>query len=229
MPPTLRVVRVMCSGSLDPEVIITALKQGVDGVIIMGCHFGDCHYISGNYETFRKYKMLKKMLDFTDLENERLNLEWVSASEGQRFQKVITDFTSKIKELGPNPMRKKDENAQRIIGQLDAIIIASKGFRMRSLVGREKLLTELGNVYGEIKNEEEMEAIKDEIIEDEYIRGNILVMVRNEPKTVEEISQVIGVPTDVVFKHVARLWKKQVILPSGHKGLSPAYVKAEGA
>jgi coenzyme F420-reducing hydrogenase delta subunit len=228
MPPTLRVVRVLCSGSLDPEVVIAGLKTGSDGVIIMGCHPGDCHYLSGNYEALRKYKMMKKILEYTDFDAERLHLEWVSASEGIRFQEVITDFTKKITDLGPNPIRKKDENAQKLKNQLDAVIHATAQFRLRSIVGREKKITELGNAYGEMYPEEDLEKVKDEIFRDEYIRSNIILNVSDGPKTVEEMSEEIGLPSEVIFHHVARLWKKQVILPSGHRDVSPTYVLAGG-
>ncbi|MEE9150718.1 MAG: hydrogenase iron-sulfur subunit [Thermoplasmata archaeon] len=229
IPPLLRVIRVMCSGSLDPKVVLTALKEGVDGVMIMGCHPGDCHYLSGNYEALRKYDMLKKLLSFTDLGSDRLHLEWVSASEGIRFQKVVTDFTVQIKELGPSPIRKKDEEARKKIAQLNAIIHATSEFRLRSIIGREKKLTEIGNAYGEKYSLEEMEKIKIQILEDEYIRSNIILTVEEGPKTVEEMAQKLGCNTETVFKHVARLWKKQIILPAGHKELSPTYIKAGGA
>lgn len=229
MPPTFRVVRVMCSGSLDPKFPIEALKTGVDGVMIMGCHPGDCHYISGNYEALRKYKMLKKLLSFTDLGDERLNLEWVSASEGQRFQQVVSDFTSKIKKLGPSPIKKQDEKAKKITGQLNAILHATTQFRLRSIIGREKKITELGNAYGEKLSQKEIDKIEDQIFEEEYIRSNIILRVEKEPKTVEEMAEDMGLPSETVFKHVARLWKKQIILPAGHKDLSPSYIIAGGA
>ncbi len=228
IPPLLRVVRVMCSGSVDPRVVLTALKEGADGVIIMGCHPGDCHYLSGNYEALRKYEMLKELLSFTDLGQDRLHLEWVSASEGIRFQEVVTDFTVKIKELGSSPVRKKDEEAKKINAQLNAIIHATSEFRLRSLIGREKKLTEIGNAYGEKYSQEEIDKIKSQILKEEYIRSNIILTVEEGPKTVEEMAQKLGWNTETVFKHVARLWKKQIILPSGHKELSPTYVKAGG-
>jgi coenzyme F420-reducing hydrogenase delta subunit len=228
MPPTLRVVRVLCSGSLDPEVVLTGLKTGSDGVIIMGCHPGDCHYLSGNYEALRKYNMMKKILEFTDFDPERLHLEWVSASEGIRFQKVITDFTEKITALGPNPIRKKDEKAQKLKNQLDAVIHATSQFRLRSIVGREKKITEMGNAYGEMYPQEELDKVEDQIFRDEYIRSNIVLNVTDRPKTVEEMAEDIGLPTEIIFQHVARLWKKQIILPSGHKDVSTMYVLAGG-
>jgi coenzyme F420-reducing hydrogenase delta subunit len=228
MPPLLRVVRVLCSGSLDPKVVLTALKTGADGVIIMGCHPGDCHYLSGNYEALRKYNMLKKLLSLTDLGANRLHLEWVSASEGIRFQKVITDFTNHITDLGPSPIRENDEGAKKLVSQLEAIIHATSEFRLRSIIGREKKLTETGNAYGEKLSSKELDIIESQIIKDEYIRSNIILLLANDPKTVEEIAKEIGLSTDIVFGHVARLWKKQVILPHGIVGESPTYIIAGG-
>lgn len=100
-PPNLRMIRVMCSGSVSPEHILEAFRQGADGVFIGGCHPGDCHYMSGNYKTRRKVSLLKKLLSQFGLEPERLRLEWVSAAEGQRFAQVIGDFTEEVRKLGP--------------------------------------------------------------------------------------------------------------------------------
>ena len=104
-PPTLRVVRVMCSGRIDPVFILEAFKSGADGVLVAGCHPGDCHYISGNYKAERRILLLQRALDELGLEPERLRLEWVSASEGDRFAMVIKDMTKELKKLGPSPLR----------------------------------------------------------------------------------------------------------------------------
>jgi len=100
-PPNLRMIRVMCSGSIDPIYILDAFKRGADGVFIGGCHPGDCHYQSGNYKTRRKISLMKILLSQLGVSPERVRLEWVSAAEGQRFAQVVTDFTNEIKELGP--------------------------------------------------------------------------------------------------------------------------------
>ena len=100
-PPNLRMIRVMCSGRVDPTFILKAFSRGVDGVLIGGCHPGDCHYMEGNYKAQRRIHMLRKMLSDFGIEPERLRLEWVSASEGARFAQVVTDFTKTLKELGP--------------------------------------------------------------------------------------------------------------------------------
>jgi len=104
-PPNLRVVRVMCSGRIDPAFVLEAFRSGADGVLVAGCHPGDCHYISGNFKAYRRILMLKNLLEQFGLEPERLRLEWVSASEGDRFATVIKDMVKEIKKLGPSPLR----------------------------------------------------------------------------------------------------------------------------
>ncbi len=110
-PPNIRIIRVMCSGRVDPAFILKALEVGADGVLIAGCHPGDCHYIAGNYKAARRISLLKRMLDQFGIEGERVRLEWVSASEGSRFAEVVNDFTQTVKELGPNPLRKQDHES----------------------------------------------------------------------------------------------------------------------
>ncbi|KPV62438.1 MAG: F420-non-reducing hydrogenase vhc iron-sulfur subunit D [Candidatus Bathyarchaeota archaeon BA1] len=104
-PPTLRIVRVMCSGRVDPIFILEAFRSGADGVLVAGCHPGDCHYLAGNYKAQRRVVMLRRLLEQFGLEPDRLRLEWVSASEGDRFATVIKDMTEEIRKLGPSPLR----------------------------------------------------------------------------------------------------------------------------
>jgi len=99
--PNFRVVRTMCSGRLEPSFIFRALAKGADGVLIAGCHPGDCHYSSGNYKTRRRMMLLENMLTQLGIEPERLRLEWISASEGTKFRSTVNDFIETIRELGP--------------------------------------------------------------------------------------------------------------------------------
>jgi F420-non-reducing hydrogenase iron-sulfur subunit len=99
--PNFRVVRTMCSGRLEPSFIFSALAKGADGVLIAGCHPGDCHYSSGNYKTRRRMMLLENMLTQLGIEPERLRLEWISASEGTKFRSTVNDFIETIRELGP--------------------------------------------------------------------------------------------------------------------------------
>ncbi len=104
MPPNFRVIRVMCSGRVDPEHLLKAFSIGADGILVAGCHPADCHYIGGNYRTRRRIPLLKIMISQFGLEPSRLQLEWVSASEGERFQQIVTNFIQHIQELGPSPV-----------------------------------------------------------------------------------------------------------------------------
>ena len=100
-PANVLVVRVMCSGRIDPQFIIEAFRDGADGVMILGCHPGDCHYKQGNYEALKRYTLLKKMLVQFGIEEKRLRLDWVSASDGEKFARVISEMVDGVKKLGP--------------------------------------------------------------------------------------------------------------------------------
>lgn len=103
-PPNVIIIRLMCSGSIDPVYVIKALFEGADGVLIGGCHPGDCHYISGNYKARRRMVMLKSILKNLGLDERRVRVEWIGANEGRKFADVATQITEEIKKLGPNPM-----------------------------------------------------------------------------------------------------------------------------
>ncbi len=104
-PPNIRVIRVMCSGMVHPNIVIDALTKGADGVLMCGCHPGDCHYLEGNLKAEKRAEAIELMLQDFGIEEERFRLEWVSASEGSRFAQVVTEMVEKIKELGPSPYK----------------------------------------------------------------------------------------------------------------------------
>ncbi len=104
-PPNTRTIRVMCTGTISPHHILKAFQKGADGVIVAGCHIGDCHYLKGNYMTAKRVAILKELLRFTGFQEERLQLDWVSASEGVKFAELVRSFTERIKELGPSQLK----------------------------------------------------------------------------------------------------------------------------
>ncbi len=106
-PPNVRIIRVMCSGSVDSMYILRALLEGADGVFVGGCHPGDCHYIDGNYKARRRMVLLQNILGTLGIEKERIWIRWISASEGQKFADTMIRMTESIKKLGPNPIAKK--------------------------------------------------------------------------------------------------------------------------
>jgi F420-non-reducing hydrogenase iron-sulfur subunit len=99
--PNVHIIRLMCSGRVDPQFIFEAFARGADGVLVGGCHPGDCHYVEGNYKTLRRFEMLRRTLRALGVEDERLRLEWISASEGEKVRSVIDDMVEKIRLLGP--------------------------------------------------------------------------------------------------------------------------------
>ena len=111
-PSNIRIIRVMCSGRIDPTFILEALKDGADGVLVAGCHLpSDCHYISGNFKTLRRLTLLKKVLRDFGIEPKRVRLEWISASEGDKFAAVVRDMVEEIKKLGPSPLKNMEVKA----------------------------------------------------------------------------------------------------------------------
>ena len=101
-PPNLRIIRVMCSGMVHPNLVIDALTKGADGVLICGCHIGECHYLDGNVKAENRKEAIELMLEDFGIEPERFRLEWVSASEGPRFAEVVREMTEAVRELGPS-------------------------------------------------------------------------------------------------------------------------------
>lgn len=99
-PPNVRIIRVMCSGRVDPQFVVEAFAQGADGVLIGGCHPGDCHYVEGNYKTLRRMALLKRILREMGIEDERLRLEWIAASEGEKVARVINEMVGTVRNLG---------------------------------------------------------------------------------------------------------------------------------
>ena len=190
-PANMRVIRVMCSGRVDPTFIFQALKSGVDGVAVLGCHHGDCHYQTGNYEAENKMHMTQQVLQRVGIEPERLYLDWVSAAEGKRFSEVVTFFTNQIASLGPIDQIK--EYKDRLI--LGEKIVES--IRLRWLVGKQRELMEKGNVYHEKIDKDKLTTIITENIEKEY-RIQQLLSHMHHPQTIPSLAKKVSLnPTDV--------------------------------
>ena len=221
-PPNIRVIRVMCSGRVDPEFIFQGFMTGLDGIIVMGCHPGDCHYLEGNYEAELKFRMVEKFLKFINFNN-RVRLEWVSASEGNRFAEIVTDFTTQIKDAGPSPVI-SGESEQDILDKLNAMRLAASSYRMRALVGRERALTEQGNVYGELIAQEQFENLFNQAIYDEYRRHQILLSLGKDSKSVKDLALEVGIDPSEVLDHVLILKGRSEVGLEKIVGNSPLYM-----
>ncbi len=118
--PNVRIIRLMCSGRLDPQFVLVAFAKGADGVLIGGCHPGDCHYVEGNYKTLRRMHLLKRMLTDLGIEEDRCRLEWISASEGDKVKWAVNDIVEKVRALGPLNLPDRHKDWDKEIEELEA-------------------------------------------------------------------------------------------------------------
>jgi coenzyme F420-reducing hydrogenase delta subunit len=224
-PANMRVIRVMCSGRVDPLLIMKSLQQGIDGVAVLGCHPGDCHYQTGNYEAENKMMMTKKILAKIGLEPDRLYLDWVSAAEGKRFSEVVTQFTNQIKDLGPII---KQQNFQKKL-QLGEQIVES--VRLRWLVGKERELIEVGNVYNEKVNHQHFHEILEQNINKEYDRLRIMDLLK-QPNSVTSIAQQLKLSSAKVNRYITGMENLGLVKLMDFHGNDPRYIitteKGEG-
>ena len=200
--PNLRIIRVLCSGRVDPYIIVAAFERGADGVLVTGCHPGDCHYISGNYQAEKKVENTKKILIAAGVDEQRLGLEWISAAEGARFAAVVNSFTRLITQLGPLTV-----DPQKIRAAKEE----ASDFRVRWLVGREKDLLDEGNVFGENVDKEDFTQLMDTVIETQFIRNSILYALQEKPLSVKELAEKLGVPSAVVVENIVQLSRGQKV------------------
>lgn len=122
----IRVIRLMCSGRVDPQFVVEALRRGADGVLIGGCHPGDCHYVEGNYKMLRRFSMLQRMLQEMGIEPERVRLEWISAAEGEKVKRVVNEMVEQVRKLGPLGIPQKFEAWDREMEELAAEVEAKQ-------------------------------------------------------------------------------------------------------
>jgi coenzyme F420-reducing hydrogenase delta subunit len=222
-PTNTRTVRVMCSSRVDPVLMLDMFVHGADGLLIGGCHPGDCHYISGNYHTEKKVKLAKKLMKKAGIEPQRLRLEWVSASEGERFSKVIKDFVDEIRSLGPSPIAREEPD----IDKLESLFIAKnavRDFRIRSLVAREIELTEKGNVYDKKLSQEEFDDLMDRAIDEEMARQKILLTTMDEPYSVLDIASRVNLSPQEVLQHIVTLKDRGLVVVDRFEGVMPLYI-----
>jgi len=215
-PWNIRIIRVMCSGRIDPLLIVEALIQGADGVLVAGCYPGDCHYMSGNLQAECKIDLARRTLELAGFDSRRLRLEWVSASEGQRFAELVKDFTGALEKLGPS-------NAGEIMERLAAVRNALGDFRLRALVSNELRIVEQGNVYGDKLAKEKLLDILYNATKEEFERSMILQLAKNNNMSVKDLSKKMNVPTNRVLEHVVALRQKNLLSMDHPEGFTPTY------
>ncbi len=215
--PNIRVIRVMCSGRVDPVFIIDAFLKNIDGVMVLGCHFGDCHYLNGNYHAEKRIVGLQKLLGFAGVGQGRLYLDWVSAAEGERFAGLVNDFAKKIREIGP--FGKTGD----VMDALNAARDVVSGEAFRHITGIEWQVTEKENVYGEKVPKDEFQVRSEKVLHQEFVRARILRLIKNRQFSVPEIASSLGMPPDVIFNEICSLQDKGSVSLSEIKDDHPRY------
>ncbi len=200
-PPNLRVIRVMCSGRVDPAHIFRAFANGQDAVFIGGCHLNDCHYVThGNYDALAMVYICKKLLEHTGLNPERLRLEWVSAGEGIRFAGIMNEFIPTIEKLGPLGQGEGSDK-QELKFKLEAV---TKLIPYIKLVQSERLRVSerTEDAYNTFFTGEEFKRLFDELIGDKLAEAQIRMLLREKPHSTEEMSTILGLSRSEVSRHL---------------------------
>lgn len=220
--PKIHIVRLMCVGRIDPATVLETFAGGADGVLVVGCHPPDCHYVEGNLQAVRKTEMLKKLMLLTSLEPERLRLAWAYPFEVERSAEVIDDFREQVRALGPSCLAGQKPDADELLN-LRAAKAAAEGFRLRVLVGRERELTERENMYGEKVSQEEFDALLIEVADAEFTQHKIHLLTAERPMSVKEIATITKMKSDQVLRHIVNMRRKGMIALDHLDGTTPLY------
>ncbi len=226
-PPNIRILRLMCSGRVEPFFVFEALKNGIDGVIIMGCHPGECHYMTGNYEAEMKYQLLKSLLTYVGLDN-RISLEWVSASEGIKFAEVVTNFTNTIQKLGPSPLKKEGQDSE-LLFNLNALQNAANDYRLRALIGRKRKILGEGNVYNNKYPKEKFEDLQETAMYDEYQKNRIILHLKKDALSVKGLSEKLSLAPNKILEYIVDLRGEGLIDLKDIQNVTPYYIAKQEA
>ncbi len=220
-PPNTRVIRVMCSGRIDPVFIPKAFLVGYDGVMVLGCHPGDCHYLTGNIQAERKISLTRKLLKMAGIDSERVLLDWVSAGEGERFSQVVRQFIEKIRQLGLFPLN------QEMKGKLQAVKSSLDGEKIRWMVGKGPELLEKENVYQERVAPEKLEKMIEATIRDELTKNRIIQLVEAKPLAATEISQTLNLKLKEILDYlISLIGEGKIGFDPSEEGKIPKYTRS---
>jgi len=218
--PNIRVIRVMCSGRVDPVFIFEAFLSGLDGVLVLGCHPGDCHYLVGNYQAEKLVARVKKLMAIAQFPLERLYLDWVSAAEGIRFAQIVDSFIEKVRREGPIS---KDERFRQ---RLEAAKRTVDKERVRWLIGNERNLTDKQNVFGKKISPVEFDALANETLREEFTKSWLLLNLDGKPTSAKELAATTGLPVGEVFNGLVDLMEEGEVSIHGFEAGMPKYVRS---
>ncbi len=225
-PTNLRVIRVMCSGRVDPELMLEPFLRGADGVMVLGCHPADCHYLSGNYQAEQRVHCVWMVLEHLGIDKGRLCLDWVSAAEGARFAELVAEFVSQVKRIGPAGHEESREELSRqdFIWRVRVGMRVTGTEKFRWLVGRQKALLDDKNVYEEQLSGERLRDLMRTVIAEESIRAAIELLTEAGPMSVKDMAEALKLPARTVLEHTAYLKRYGFVELHDILGRTPRYV-----
>ena len=219
--PNIRAIRVMCSGRVSPSFIFEAFHSGFDGVLVLGCHLGDCHYLAGNYQAEKVINRTRKLLEIAGISPERLYLDWVSAAEGTRFAQIVNSFIERIRQEGS--LSRDDHFLQR----LEAAKMTAEKEKVRWLIGNERNLIENRNVFGEKMSHPEFDATLDETLRREFFKSWLLLSINGKPTSAKELATSLNLQVREVFTYLVDLAEEGEVSVHSFEGRTPRYVRSK--
>lgn len=226
-PTSVKVIRVMCSGRIDPFMIFRAFHKGADGVLVAGCHPGDCHYISGNLHAKERMEQVSRIIEKSKIPPQRFKLAWISASEGKIFAQLVRDFTEELKKLGP--LTKETVGGVATISKVAAAENLFVEFPVRWLAARAEILANEKNVYGERLDPDQLKNVADNFFETEHLKHLILQLVSNRPTSLFTLSERLDTPSERIFDCLVELKMEGLVDIVGFENDYPVYLHRGGA
>ena len=213
----------MCTGRVDPATVAGAFKKGLDGIMVIGCHFGDCHYITGNVQAKLKMDMTRRLFQHIGVNEDRLAFRQCSSGEAAVFVELVSTFNERIRSLGPIGGGGDVLKAPEIFKKLEAAEAVLAGQKMRWVIGKKSEFMESGNKYGEIFTEHEFDRAIDMIIVEEFETQEILGKLKEGTQSVKGLADTLAIPSQRVFRYITALNRREMIQLEKVDGRTPIY------
>ena len=213
----------MCTGRVDPATVAGAFRKGLDGLIVVGCYFGDCHYISGNVQAQLKIDMTRRLFKHIGVNAQRLLFCQCSSGEASVFVDLITKFDEKIRELGPIGGDGDTLSAPEIFRKLEIAEAVLAGEKMRWIIGKKTEFMETGNKYGEIFTAHEFNRTIDMIIVEETELQEILAALKTGAQSIKDLARNLSIPSERIFRYMTALVRREMVRMAEVSGRTPFY------
>jgi len=213
----------MCTGRIDPAIVAEAFSKGLDGLLVVGCYFGDCHYITGNHQAKAKLDMTRRLFKHIGMNEDRLAFRQCSSGEGAVFVDIVTEFDANLRRIGPLGADGDRVKGAELHKKLEAARAVLASEKIRWVIGKRTPFLESGNMYGEIFTEHEFNRAIDMIIVEEMEVQEILASLRQGARSIKELANELTIPSERVFRYITALKRKGMVALDRIAGQSPIF------